>query len=51
MSVEAIGKLNWRSLLEMWKWNEGPWWGPMKAFCGYVNADGVGIVLAGGGDT
>ena len=28
-----------------------PWWGPMKAFCGYVNAGGVGIVLAGGGDT
>ena len=29
----------------------GPWWRPTKAFCDYVNADGVGIVLAGGGDT
>ena len=29
----------------------GPWWGPTMTFCSYVNADGVGIVLAGGGDT
>ena len=29
----------------------GPWWGPMKTFCLSVNVDGVGIVLAGGGDT
>ena len=29
----------------------GLWWGPTKAFCCSVNADGVGIVLAGGGDT
>ena len=29
----------------------GPWWGPTKTFCGYVNADGLGIVLAGGRDT
>ena len=29
----------------------GLWWGPMKAFCSSVNADGVGIVLAGDGDT
>ena len=28
----------------------GPWWGPTKAFfCYSVNADGVGIILAGGG--
>ena len=27
----------------------GQWWGPMKAFCGYVNADVVGIVVVGGG--
>ena len=31
--------------------NFGPWWGPTKAFCSCVNADGVGIVLAGGGHT
>ena len=29
----------------------GQCWGPMKAFCGYVNADWVGTVLPCGGDT
>ena len=29
----------------------GPWWGPTKAFCSSVNADEVGIVIAGGEDT
>ena len=27
----------------------GPWWGPTKPFCGYVNEDRVGTVLPGGG--
>ena len=27
----------------------GPWWGPMKPFCGYVNKDRVGTVFPGGG--
>ena len=27
------------------------WWGPMKAICHSVKVDGVGMVLAGGGDT
>ena len=27
------------------------WWGPMKAICCSVNVDGVGMVLAGAGDT
>ena len=29
----------------------GLWWGPTKAFCGYVNGHWVGTVLPGGGDT
>ena len=29
----------------------GPWWGPTKAFCRFVNVDGMGIVLAGVGNT
>ena len=29
----------------------GPWWGPTKVFCGYVNGHWVGILLPGGGDT
>ena len=29
----------------------GPWWGPMKAFCSYVNGHWVGTLLPGGGDT
>ena len=27
------------------------WWGPTKALCCSVNADAVGIVVSGGGDT
>ena len=27
----------------------GPWWGPIKPFCSYVNEDRVGTVLPGGG--
>ena len=27
----------------------GPWWGPTKPFCSYVNEDRVGTVLPGGG--
>ena len=27
----------------------GPWWGPTKPFCSYVNEDWVGTVLPGGG--
>ena len=26
------------------------WWGPTKAICRSVNVDGMGMVLAGGGD-
>ena len=39
--------VDWLFLLQ----NLGPWWGPTKAFCGYVNGDWVGIVLPAGGDT
>ena len=32
--------------------NFGPmWWGPMNAFCHYVNVDGVVILCGGGGNT
>ena len=39
--------VDWRFLPQ----NLGPWWGHTKAYGGYVNADGVGIVLEGSGDT
>ena len=29
----------------------GPWWGPTKAFCGYLNGHWVGILVPGYGDT